>query len=110
MGASMREAEEVLARLHDLGVMVKAEGENVLVGPAGRVTPEVKAVVTEHKQTLLEALRPRPQKGIGYGCSSCGRRVYTLIVAGWQCDHCRAIFEVIGGTRGPLPMERQNQA
>lgn len=107
MGQSLL-AEEVLARLNDLGVKVKAEGGYVLVAPAEKVTPEVRAVVTEHKETLLAALRVKPQKGIGLGCGRCGHRVYTMIESGWQCDHCRTVFEVIGGSRGALPYEQQN--
>jgi hypothetical protein len=102
-------AEEVLARLTNLGVKVKADGGYLLVAPAEKVTPEVKSVVMENKQALLAALRPVPQKGIGYGCGRCGHQIYTKIVDGWQCDHCRMVFEVIGGSRGPLPYENQKQ-
>jgi hypothetical protein len=100
-------AAEVLARLTELGVKVKAEGGAVLVAPAEKVTPEVRAVVTEYKETLLAALRPMPLKGIGRGCGRCGNQIYTRVVDGWQCDHCRMVFEVIGGSRGPLPYEQQ---
>lgn len=108
MGATLR-AEEVLARLNDLGVKVKAEGGSLLVAPAEKVTPEVRAVVMGNKQTLLAALRPMPQKGIGRGCGRCGHQIYTRVNDGWQCDHCRMVFEVIGGSLGPMPYNGQNQ-
>jgi len=102
MGQTMR-AQEVLTRLAELGVKVKVDGGYVLVAPAENVTPEVRAVVMENKEILIEALRVRPQKGLGFGCSRCGHRIYTRVMDGWQCDRCRMVFEVIGGSRGALP-------
>jgi len=107
MGKFMKVAE-VLARLSDLGLKVKADGGQVLVAPAEKVTPEVVELVTTHKQALLAALRPKPQRGVAYPCGRCGHRIYTRIESGWQCDSCLAVYEIIGGTLGPVPYEKQN--
>ena len=100
MGATLK-VREVLERLNGLGVKVRAEGNSLLVAPAEKVTPEVREIVTGCRQELLFALSPAPPKGVGYGCGRCGHRVYTLMASGWQCDRCRAIYEVIGGRHGP---------
>ena len=106
MGATLR-VREVLERLNVLGVKVRAEGNSLLVAPAEKVTPEVKEIVTGHRKELLLALSPAPPKGVGYGCGRCGHRVYTLVATGWQCDRCRATYEVIGGRRGPTHYGRE---
>ena len=38
----------------------------------------------------------------GYGCAGCGCKTYELIANGWQCENCKAFFEIIGGTKGPI--------
>ena len=61
------------------------------------------------------------KKALGYGCSGCGNRIYKAVeawetreilepsefkhehipVTHWQCEGCGAVFEMIGGSRGP---------
>ena len=48
----------VLDRLAELGVTIRADGENVIICPASRVPPEVKAGIREHKPGILARLRP----------------------------------------------------
>ncbi len=63
----------------------------------------------------------KPIKALGYGCSKCGNRIYEAVeawvinempesypwthehkpVIHWQCEGCGAVFEIIGGSRGP---------
>ena len=63
-------------------------------------------------------------KVAGYGCGSCGYRIYRathvwemtslpetsnyqhehIPVIHWQCESCGAAFEIIGGKRGPKYM------
>ena len=63
----------------------------------------------------------KPQKAIGYGCSGCGNRIYEAVqaweiselpessswthehssVVHWRCEGCDAVFEIIGGSKGP---------
>ena len=61
------------------------------------------------------------KKAQGYGCAGCGNRIYGAIqaweiselpesaefkhehtlVTQWQCEGCDAVFEIIGGSKGP---------
>jgi hypothetical protein len=63
-------------------------------------------------------------KALGYGCAGCGNRVYQAVeawvlselpesspwqyehkpVVHWQCEQCSAVYELIGGSRGPQPL------
>ena len=45
--------------------------------------------------------RNENKKALGYGCAGCGCKTYQLVVNGWECENCKAIYEIIGGTRGP---------
>ncbi len=68
-----------------------------------------------------ETLRKKPIKALGYGCAGCGNKIYQAIevwetrdllepsefkhehiqVKHWQCEGCGAVFEIIGGSKGP---------
>lgn len=65
-------ASSVLKELHALGVEVLPAGENLLIRPASRVPPELKARLREHKPEILAALKSRPAasapKGNPSGC------------------------------------------
>jgi tubulysin polyketide synthase-like protein len=52
------DATEVLRQLHDLGVSVRADGDNIVVSPASKIPPQVKAAIREHKSAILAQLRP----------------------------------------------------
>ena len=61
------------------------------------------------------------KKAQGYGCGKCGCKKYSAaeiwvsymlpesaeweqehsLVMGWKCDQCGAVFQVIGGSKGP---------
>lgn len=49
----------LLACLSAGGLTARAVGDRLLLGPASLVTPELKALVAEHKAGLLELLTPR---------------------------------------------------
>jgi hypothetical protein len=70
--------------------------------------------VSENK--LVEDRKPKRAKG--YGCGACGNKIYQEAVktwttkelpeqsdkqsfAHWKCEGCGAIFEIIGGSKGP---------
>ena len=42
------------------------------------------------------------KKALGYGCAGCGCKTYQLVVNGWECENCKAVFEIIGGSKGPV--------
>ena len=63
----------------------------------------------------------KPTKARGYGCAECGSKIYQTIqawkmneldqssswqyehrlVTAWKCEGCGAVFQIIGGTKGP---------
>ncbi|MDA8163670.1 MAG: hypothetical protein M0017_01370 [Desulfobacteraceae bacterium] len=43
-------------------------------------------------------------RALGYGCGKCGNRIYRQVSAGWLCEGCGMVFELIGGSRGPVPV------
>jgi hypothetical protein len=52
------DATDVLRQLHDLGVSVRAIGDNVVVSPASKIPLEVKAAIRENKSAILARMRP----------------------------------------------------
>jgi hypothetical protein len=50
------DAADILQRLQDLGVGVRAEGGNIIVNPASRVPPELKPCIRQQKAAILELL------------------------------------------------------
>ena len=66
--------------------------------------------------------RKNPTRARGYGCASCGNKIYTAVqvwdvselplgspwsherkpVTYWQCEGCGSVYEIIGGSRGPV--------
>jgi hypothetical protein len=64
------------------------------------------------------------KKAQGYGCAGCGNRIYEMVqeweiselpvsspwkhehtpVIHWQCESCKTIYEIIGGSKGPQPL------
>jgi hypothetical protein len=50
------DAADILQRLQDLGVGVRAEGGNIIVNPASRVPPELKPWIRQQKAAILELL------------------------------------------------------
>ena len=76
---------------------------------------------TSQKKTEQEIVKDKTIRAQGYGCI-CGHNLYhqveNLIEATqpedtkwehkyqlgkvWQCENCKTIYEIIGGTRGPV--------
>ncbi|MBA3014960.1 MAG: hypothetical protein KKD63_14390 [Proteobacteria bacterium] len=50
---------------------------------------------------------PITNQAAGYGCGRCGGKVYTQVVNGWQCDECAMVFEIIGGSKGPQTITKE---
>ncbi|MFH7319776.1 hypothetical protein ACHHRT_04085 [Desulfurivibrio sp. D14AmB] len=45
---------------------------------------------------------PEEVRALGYGCGRCEANNYLKVDGGWRCEGCGKIFEIIGGTRGPV--------
>ena len=74
---------------------------------------------TSQKKTEQEKIKNKPIRAQGYGCG-CGHNLYHQVEdfveepeddnwehqyrlsKVWQCENCKAIYELIGGTRGPV--------
>lgn len=52
----MNSAAAVLAELHQAGLTARAEGGEVILAPADRVTPAAKLLIRKHKPAILAAL------------------------------------------------------
>lgn len=51
-------ATDVLARLRALGISVAADGDDLVLRPSSKLTPEMLALVRAHKPALLALLMP----------------------------------------------------
>lgn len=57
-------AEELLARVEALGVVVSLDRESVLLRPRSRLTPELIEELADHKAELVDLLRARGVTGL----------------------------------------------
>jgi TubC N-terminal docking domain len=51
-------ADEVLAILKEEGITLSVDGEDLIARPTPAVTPELVALIREHKASLASELRP----------------------------------------------------
>jgi hypothetical protein len=51
--------QEVLALVQGLGLLVRAEGNNLFVSPVEKLTPELRSLLTQYKDELLDLLAPQ---------------------------------------------------
>ena len=127
------EPEIVLNQLEGIGLTLSViEGSKIKVQPKQAITEEVRRLIRQHKNALLELLNtgnsPRSSethktvRAAGYGCGACGCKIYQAVVTWefielpetepweyghrptthWQCENCKSIYEIIGGSRGPV--------
>jgi hypothetical protein len=77
---------------------------------------------TFQKKNEQETVKDKLIRAEGYGCG-CGHNLYQQVEdfieepedtnwehqyrlsKVWQCENCKAIYEIIGGTRGPLQIQ-----
>jgi len=84
---------------------------------------------TETKSFLGEKLKGNQEttqetRAKGYGCGACGNKIYQAVqtwemselptgspgthehrlVTHWQCEQCKAVYEIIGGSKEPQPI------
>jgi hypothetical protein len=76
----------------------------------------------EQKDKKQEIVKEKTATKVsGYGCAGCGNKIYQAVevwetreilepsefkhehkpVTHWQCEGCGAVFEIIGGSKGP---------
>ena len=114
----------ILNQLQEMGLHLSIiEGQKIKVAPKQKITDEVRQMIMQHKIDLLKLLNkpPSPIRAKGYGCG-CGHNLYEQIeeimkvdqpedlewkylhrlAKVWQCENCKTIYEIIGGTRGPV--------
>jgi hypothetical protein len=116
-----------VTQLKQAGVRLWVEGDKLRCkGPETALTEEVVIHLQEIKPEVMRLLagdqRSQPQQVRGYGCAGCGNRIYEVVqaweiselsvsspwkhehtpVIHWQCESCKTIYEIIGGSKGPV--------
>jgi hypothetical protein len=121
-------AVELLQELRKAGVLLWVDGNKLRCkGPEEVLTAEALNNLREIKTEVLQLLTKKKKlsnRATGYGCVGCGNKIYQVIqgwktkeltasspwmyehvpVIHWKCEDCGAVFEIIGGSRGPQPL------
>ena len=121
----MKAVVDVLSEYESMNIKLWIDGEQLRYrGPSDVLTPDVLDTLKQIKKQLMQFLSNRPTKAKGYGCAGCGNRIYEVVqaweiselpasftwnyehtsVVHWKCEGCGAVFEIIGGSRGPQPL------
>ena len=117
-------AKAFIEELQGKGVSIWIEGNVIKYkGPSEVLTPDILQTLKTKKQEILQAEK-KPTRAQGYGCAGCGNRIYQAVeawvlselpesspwqyehkpVVHWKCEGCGAVFEIIGGSRDPQPI------
>ena len=118
----MKAVVDVLSEYESMNIKLWIDGEQLRYrGPSDVLTPDVLDTLKQIKKQLMQYLSNRPTKAKGYGCAGCGNRIYEVVqaweiselpessswthehssVVHWRCEGCDAVFEIIGGSKGP---------
>ena len=121
-------AVELLQELREAGVLLWVDGNKLRCkGPEEVLTAEALNNLREIKTEVLQLLTKKKKlsnRATGYGCAGCGNKIYQVIqgwetkelpesspwqyehkpVVHWQCEQCSAVYELIGGSKGPQPL------
>ena len=121
----MKTAVDVLTEFESMNIKLWIDGEQLRYrGPSDVLTPDILDTLKKIKKQLMQFLSNGPNKAKGYGCAGCGNRIYEVVQAWeiselpasftwnyehtpvnhWKCEDCGAVFEIIGGSRGPQPL------
>jgi hypothetical protein len=114
-------AKAFIEELQGKGVSIWIEGNVIKYkGPSEVLTPDILQTLKTKKQEILQAGK-KPTRATGYGCAGCGTKIYQAVevwetrvilepsefkhehipVTHWQCEGCGAVFEIVGGSKGP---------
>ena len=118
-------AVELLQELRKAGVLLWVDGNKLRCkGPEEVLTAEALNNLREIKTEVLQLLTKKKKlsnRATGYGCVGCGNKIYEAIqawgiselpesaefkhehiqVTHWRCEGCDAVYEIIGGSKGP---------
>lgn len=92
---------DALQHLHDLGVRMKFDGETLRAGPKSALTPEVRALIRQHRAEIIEAAKATyaslaDEREIRRWLESIGERapeiVEDVLARCWDDDEWRAYF------------------
>jgi hypothetical protein len=92
-------AKAILRRLAERNVKLYLEGDRLRFrAPAGALTDDLRANITDHRTEIISLLRPRPVLAAGERCVTCDRRgwVDEPPVAGRIRTHCGSCGRFIG--------------
>ena len=116
----MKAVVDVLSEYESMNIKLWIDGEQLRYrGPSDALTPDVLDTLKQIKKQLMQFLSNGPTKAKGYGCG-CGHNLYEQIEnfvevsqpentnwehqyrleKVWQCENCKAVYEIIGGSRG----------
>ena len=119
-------ATALLQNLEQAGVSMWVDGDQVRCkGPETALTDEVVSTLKDIKTEIISLLRKtKPTKAKGYGCAGCGNKIYQAAQGWevreisvdsewthehkpethWRCESCGTVFQYIGGSNGPQPI------
>ena len=121
----MKAVVDVLSEYESMNIKLWIDGEQLRYrGPSDVLTPDVLDTLKQIKKQLMQFLSNRPTRARGYGCAGCGNKIYEAVevwetreilepsefkhehkpAMRWQCEGCGAVFEIIGGSKGPQPI------
>ena len=93
------------------GQITTEEGKLKIVAPTGIINDILKKQLIKHKAEIIELLKDNfsristrniQNRAHGYGCAACGCKIYRPDINGWKCENCNTVYEIIGGSRGPV--------
>jgi uncharacterized protein with PIN domain len=116
--------EQIIKNLQQNGVeLYVADGNTLKIRyDNGTLTQNDIERIRQHKAEIITLLsEKKPNRAQGYGCAACGNKIYRAIqswetsnlpepsswthnhraVTYWHCESCGAVYELIGGSRGP---------
>jgi hypothetical protein len=115
--------QKIIEDLQNSGIMFTVVGDKLRLKADAEIPPAAIETVREHKAEILSILKTKkkPTRAKGFGCAGCGNKIYEAVevwetreilepsefkhehiqVTHWQCEGCGAVFEIIGGSKGP---------
>ena len=115
--------QKIIEDLQNAGIMFTVVGDKLRLKADAEIPPAAIETVKEHKAEIISILqaKKKPTRAMGFGCASCGNKIYEAVevwetreilepsefkhehipVTHWQCEGCGAVFEIVGGSKGP---------
>ena len=115
--------QKIIDDLQDSGIRFTVVGDKLRLKADDEIPEAVIENVKKHKAEIISILqaKKKPTRAMGFGCAGCGNKIYEAVqaweisnlpasaefqhehkpVTHWQCEGCKAIFQWIGGSKGP---------